>query len=267
MQKSIRRILNTVFLLLKKISFHLFFTRVPHDEQYCNSKQISVLLKPSQTGGARKYLAFVRCGTRHQLIDDDGERNFDIALNLYAKYNNESQNDHEYLIVGGLNKYKAAYQFIDGDLLARYKGVIFLDDDLVMSYSSLSRFLEYCSENNMMLAQPSLSRDSYCSHKHLVNVSGTGWRAVDIIEVMCPYFSAEALKVAIRSFDLSYSTWGLDYIWPKLLGVVPAVVDEYTIKHIRPINSGGDFYKYMRSIGVSPERELKKLRSISIDEI
>jgi hypothetical protein len=79
---------------------------------------------------------------------------------------------------------------------------------------------------------------------------------------MCPFFSAEALRAAVFTFDLSYSTWGLDYLWPKLPGLDPVVVDAFNIKHVRPMESHGPFYEYMKKIGISPRDEATKLREM-----
>ena len=200
MLKNIRKLCKQIILLFNRAKFHLFFKKVPGIEDYCNSKLISVLTNPDQTMPSKDYLAFIRCGAAHQLIDDGGERNFDIALNLYANYMDEKRSGYEYLIVGGINKYKAAYQFINDDLLIRYKGFIFLDDDLEITYSDLSVFLQYCTENNLTLAQPSLTQDSHYSFHYLLNVSSKGWRPVDMVEVMCPYFSTKALRSASSTF-------------------------------------------------------------------
>jgi hypothetical protein len=89
-----------------------------------------------------------------------------------------------------------------------------------------------------------------------------------MVEVMCPYFSSDALRVALNTFDLSYSTWGLDFIWPRLLKVEPVVVDEFAIKHTRPAaRSDGAFYAYLRRIGISPGREQERLRNLSDAQI
>ncbi len=85
-----------------------------------------------------------------------------------------------------------------------------------------------------------------------------------MVEVMCPYFSEAALEVALNTFDLSYSTWGLDLIWPRLLNVSPVVVDEFTIRHTRDVGrSESEFYAYLRRIGISPEREAHTLEKMS----
>ena len=81
---------------------------------------------------------------------------------------------------------------------------------------------------------------------------------------MCPYFSTESLKTVSNTFDLSYSTWGLCHVWPKILNTIPVVVDEFTIKHTRPVSRDGSFYRYMREIGICPLKEKIKLEKIPL---
>lgn len=264
--QSIRRLGRCVVLLINRIGFHLFFTRKPGSGRYCNSKLVYVSKRLAPESPPRTFLAFIRSGREFRLIDDGSERNFDIALNLYAGPDGRAPRQCEYLIAGGLNKYKAAYQFLDDRLLDSYRGIVFLDDDLEMTYSELSGFLAFCGRNALTLAQPSLSHDSYYSHPHLLNMPGGRSRNVHLVEVMCPYFSVEALKTAIFTFDLSYSTWGLDYLWPRLPGIQPVVVDAFEIRHTKPIRDKGAFYTYMRAIGISPRDEETRLRRIPLGE-
>jgi hypothetical protein len=244
-----------------RLKYHLFFKSTPHDGEYCNSKFICMNKQPPRDAANRPYLAIIRCGARHALVHDSSERNFDIALNLYAEADKRCWDESEYVYTGGISKYKAALQFISEELLGKYEGFIFLDDDLKVTYSQLSRFLAYCSAHRFGLAQPSLTPDSSYSHKHLVNVSERGWRPVHLVEVMCPYFSRDALRTALYTFDLSDSSWGLDFIWPRLFSFTPVVVDEFTITHIQETGTGG-FYRYMHNIGVSPRQEMMNLKSI-----
>ena len=254
-----RSLARRAILLFNRIKFHLFFKNVPDACGHSNSKLVSVTKRPPPRSPRRTFLVFIRSGGTCRLVDD-GERNFDIVLNLYAGRRDGSLGNHEYLVSGGINKYKAAHQFIDEELLGAYRGFMFLDDDLEITYSQLSAFLDFCRRNDLQLAQPSQSSDSHCSHELLRHMPGARSRHVDIVEVMCPYFSAKALRAAILTFDLSYSTWGLDYLWPKLPDLRPIVVDAFQIRHVRPMESNGAFYEYMRSIGISPYDELRKLR-------
>jgi len=261
-----RILIEAVILRYNRLRFHLFFKKRPGAGEYCNSKFINVIRQPLEDSASRPNLVIIRCGTRHRLIDDGSGRNFDIALNLYAKADPPYVDDCEYLYSGGINKYKAALQFISEELMCKYEGFMLLDDDLEMTYSQLSRFLAYCSDHGFGLAQPSLTPDSSYSHGHLVNTSQRGWRPVHMVEVMCPYFSSAALRTVISTFGLNESTWGLDFIWPRLLDASPAVVDEFTIRHTKPSGVGG-FYRYMWAIGVSPQRELNRLKQTPVEKL
>jgi hypothetical protein len=268
-QYEIRQVTERLTLALNRLRFHLFFKSQPIKDEYCNSKRIRLLKAPLAEEWTRPYLVIIRCGARHSLVDDGSERKFDLALNWYERPGDPRLVDAcEYSYSGGLNKYKAARQFLNEGLLSRFRGFMFLDDDLEITYSQLNQFLEYCNDQAFRLVQPSLSSDSFYSHKHLVNAKASGWRTVPMVEVMCPYFSGPALRVALKTFDLSYSTWGLDHIWPQVLDVAPIVVDEITIRHTRPVgDSDSAFYRYMRAIGASPQRERQKLRNMSKDRI
>ena len=266
--RGVRNVTDRSLLAANRLRFHLFFKNEPADAEYCNSKRIRLLKKPAEDRNRRPFLAVIRCGANHCLIDDGSERKFDIALNLYAPPKERSLDDCEYSYSGGANKYKGAYQFIDDALLETYRGFMFLDDDLEMTYSDLNRFLEYCWAHGFGLAQPSLTSDSCYSHGHLLNASRSGWRSVGMVEVMCPYFSRDALRLALNTFDLSYSTWGLDLLWPRLLDLEPVVVDEFSIKNTKPVGgSDSAFYAYLRRIGVSPQREAKKLKSMPNEKV
>jgi hypothetical protein len=256
---GLRSLARRTILSLNRIKFHLFFKKLPDAGGHSNSKLVSVTKRPAPGSPQRTFLVFIRSGGTCRLVND-GERNFDIVLNLYAGECDVSLGNHEYLVSGGINKYKAAHQFIDEALLGSYLGFMFLDDDLEITYSELSAFLDFCRQNDLQLAQPSQPSDSHCSHEPLRRKPGVRSRPVEIVEVMCPYFSAKALRAAIFTFDLSYSTWGLDYLWPTLPGLRPIVVDAFQIRHVRPMESNGAFYTYMRSIGISPDDEERKLR-------
>ena len=266
MLQRLRRILESAHLCCNRIRYYLFFKRTPLAGEYCNSKFIRMDKQPPSGKGNRPYLAIVRCGARHELVKDFSERNFDIALNIYSAKEEASWDEYEYVYTGGINKYRAAHEFITEELLDKYEGFIFLDDDLRINYSQLSLFLAYCTTNGFELAQPSLTPDSSHCHAHLVNVSQHGWRPVQMVEIMCPYFSSSALREALFTFRLSYSSWGLDLIWPRLFSFAPVVVDEFPIAHLRPTGTG-DFYRYLRSIGVSPRREMIQLRDIPAETL
>ena len=63
-------------------------------------------------------------------------------------------------------------------------------------------------------------------------------RYVDFVEIMCPVFSTRALRVCRGSFRDSVSGFGLDHLWPALLGGARsriAIIDSVGVIHTRPL--------------------------------
>jgi hypothetical protein len=72
----------------------------------------------------------------------------------------------------------------------------------------------------------------------LFAVPGSLVRRCNVVEVMMPIFSREALRLCWDSFPKCYSAWGLDSVWPLLLRGRPrAIVDAVVAKHLRPVRS------------------------------
>lgn len=256
-RKAARSTLELMILSFNRLRFRLFFKRAPGQGEYCNSRRIrSVRHAAGATG--RRFLVVVRCGESFGLVRDCTTRNFDIALNPYQRPDTQVLADCEYVFSGGVNKYSAFRQFLTKSLLQRYDGFMLIDDDVQMSFSELGSFLEYCRQQSFDLAQPSLTQDSFYSHRELLFSPHQQWRKVKSVEVMCPYFSSKALARLAGSFNLSLSTWGLDVVWPRILECSPVVVDKYQAMHARALGASG-FYRYMRSIGASPDGDLDRL--------
>jgi hypothetical protein len=79
-----RALARNAILSLNRIRFHLFFKKLPDPGTHSNSKLVSVLSRRPPESRARAFLVFIRSGGASRLVDD-GERTFDIALNLYAQ--------------------------------------------------------------------------------------------------------------------------------------------------------------------------------------
>ncbi len=125
-RRRLRRVVDSSVVLAHGLRFHLFFKNKPAAGEYCNSRRIHLGKRPIGDEPHRAYLAIIRCGAKHCVIDDGNQRTFDIALNLYACPDDERLLDRcEYWYSGGINKYKAAYQLIDGKLLHKYRDLYF----------------------------------------------------------------------------------------------------------------------------------------------
>ena len=166
-------------------------------------------------------------------LNYSSDKNFYIDLKKYGRYGqgvNVNVFDFSY---GNLGKWKniSAYmrnqKIFDKD---RYKYFWFPDPDLEMDKEDIWNFLMYCKANKLNLCQPALTYNSKGSHRFLMK-QGEGRREVTFVEVMCPFFSEQALIKNYWTFVLTHSGWGIDLVW----GVENRcyVVDKYTIHHDR----------------------------------
>jgi hypothetical protein len=137
------------------------------------------------------------------------------------------------------------------DLLARdpavfdaYGAIWVPDDDLAIDADGVERFLEIFHREGLSLAQPALADGCFWSHELTLAVRTYAVRFTNFVEVMAPAFSREALRACAPTFALSKSGWGLDYVWPRLLGDPPdrvGIVDATPMVHTRPVGGGGAY--------------------------
>ena len=194
---------------------------------------------------------------------DAKSRRFDVMANFYAGPDSRCWllQCADYVSSGGLSKFSAAKQLLQPDLLDRYLGVLFLDDDIETLFDP-SAFMEFATQQRFDLAQASLSADSVAGHRVCLNHPSCAWRETNFVEVMAPYFSATLLKLAIGDFDRSISSWGLDVLWGVRYGMTHriAIVDLFTMTHRRASDlHSGAFYRYLRSIDIDPLKEARQI--------
>lgn len=191
-------------------------------------------------------------------------RNFDLALRLYSDpgLNRELLDHAEFVMTGGLSKFHAASLFIETCQLQEvYEGILFLDGDLEFDAQQLSHFLSLVHAAGLDLAQPSLTRDSYCYWNVAYHQPRFIFRETSFVEVMAPYLSRRALAKVLPTFSQSISTYGLDLVWPSLVeNAAIGIVDAFRIRHRETVNhSSGAFYNYLRSIGVDLDEEERQI--------
>lgn len=119
-----------------------------------------------------------------------------------------------------------------------YRYVMLADDDLIMSQDRVSIFFANCAALDAKLAQPALTEQSYAGHMILLQNSAFKARAVTFVEIMLPCFRADVLQDLMWTLDLTETGWGwgLDALWPKLLGYEGLfVVDANPAFHTRPV--------------------------------
>jgi len=117
------------------------------------------------------------------------------------------------------------------------------DDDLMTSWADINRMFALCAEYDLMLAQPSLDADCFINHAITRRDPAQVMRFCTFIEIMAPVFSHAALRLCAASFAASRSGYGLDHLWPRLIGMPPtkiAIIDAISVVHTRPIGATYD---------------------------
>lgn len=212
----------------------------------------------------RKNIVIAPCGNKSFLfreywLNDKSERDFDICLLFYHDHINDSElyKDVDFFFHLRGFKYKMLYDlFIDHkpEWLEAYDYFYFLDDDIQICTHDINKMFYLTNAFDADISQASLSQDSFCSWPMFKQNSQCFLRYVGQIEVMAPLFSRNALKACIPSFIDSLSSWGMDSVWPKLLGYPEnklIVFDSIMMKHTLPVG-GGELYN---KLGVDPHVE------------
>ena len=210
----------------------------------------AVVPRARGTGG-RRNLVVLRAGrsslhTGWTRDVDPSERNWDLCISWYdrsCRLGIDPDADFEAMQAED-RKYPALWKlFGAGSAFWRYEHVMFPDDDLRMGWRDINRMFDIVRGNELLLAQPSLLAQSYVLHDLTRQRPDGLLRFTNFVEVMIPVFSREALGVCAPTFGLSPSAFGLDHVWPAMLGMPSAriaIVDGVAVAHTRPMGSAYD---------------------------
>lgn len=215
--------------------------------------------------GSKRFLVMARVGdsSLHKAwIKCSEERNFDLFLEYYGDGSNDYRNDCDFYSEGNETKWPRLYKLIEtwNENIFTYDAVWFPDDDIYMDCLTVNEMFNLFTEYNLLLAQPGLTSDSYWSHFITLGNKKFILRYTNFVEVMAPIFSNEALKLCWETFRKCKSGWGLDSVWPKILGYPDdkiAILDKILMKHTRPIGDG-ELYK---DIDCNPKKERSNIEA------
>jgi hypothetical protein len=196
-------------------------------------------------------------------LADDAPRNFDLLISYYGdqpdRYRNEA--DHYHVMQGPRWPAHDAICKARYETLAAYEQVCFACDDLVAKPDTWNRLFAACRRYDLDLAQPAI--EGPVSHEITRPVEGSKLRYTNFVEIMCPVFSARALRQLCGTFGESVSGWGLNWLWPKLLAGDMwriGILDSVRITHSRPVGEG-TLYSLLSSLGVDPRAEKAALQT------
>jgi len=217
----------------------------------------------NKAGVRRKNLVILRAGdaSLHRGWIAEPNRDFDLFISYYGKQADLHKDDAEYYEMRRGPKWSCI-----GDLLAEHASLIdqydafwFPDDDLAATTETLNRMFGLFHGFGLALAQPALTADSYYSWDTLLQKPRYVLRHVAFVEVMAPLFERGALRACLQTFSESRSGWGLDWVWPQLVGKgrrdAIAILDATPVKHTRPL--GGELYK--NNPDMDPRRDAQQL--------
>lgn len=198
----------------------------------------------------RNNLVVVRAGpgSKHlQWARDvgDDDRSWDLCSSFYGAEEDFGRDPFaEYQVYQPDTKGVALHAlFHRSSPLWAYDRIAIFDDDIMASWAIINELLAICREHDLLLAQPALTPDSYFAHPITLRDEAYRLRFTSFVETMCPVFTREALRACLPTFPVSSMGFGLDNVWPKLLGEPHdriAIVDQTPVTHTRPAASNFD---------------------------
>ena len=214
------------------------------------SRDVQFLKRPSLP--ARPNLVVLRAGdtSLHRkwakdIADED--RCWDLCISSYCSDPAAMLDEADYLThQPHQRKFQAIHDlFFKDSPLWQYDRVWLPDDDLMTKWSDINLMFHLARENDLDLSQPSLLPLEGCFIAHDITRQqpDSVVRYGEGVEIMCPIFSSRALRICRGTFRDSVSGFGLDHIWPSLLGGGPsrtAVIDAVGVIHTRPFGQNYD---------------------------
>jgi hypothetical protein len=174
-------------------------------------------------------------------------RSWDLCISSYGPEAAVPREEAEYRThQPHQRKFQALHDlFFAGSPLWAYDRIWFPDDDLMLGWSDINQLFHIARKFSLDLAQPSLLPVAGCHITHAITRQQPGniLRYVDFVEIMCPVFSARALRLCHGSFRDNVSGFGLDHLWPALLGGARsriAIIDTVGVIHTRPLGQAYD---------------------------
>lgn len=185
--------------------------------------------------------------------------NFDLVLLYYGDNENIAQSyaSHTpYVYMAKGEKYHLLKSFIHNniDFISKYEYIWLPDDDVSISLKDVNRLFSLAKKYKLNISQPAM--EGYISHEITKPIKGNILRYTNFVEVLAPLFDKETLLKVYNTFNLNYSSWGYDYLWPYLLHYPQdkiAIIDDIIMTHTKPV--GQNYSRFPRT----PWEEMNEL--------
>jgi len=191
-----------------------------------------------------------------------GDTNFDLVLLCYDVENTLNISTFlqytPYIFSGKGEKWHLIKSFIQDnlDFISQYSYIWCPDDDVSISPDNINKLFKLANIYDLWICQPSMI--GYVSHEITRPVSNNLLRYTNFVEILAPLFSLNSFLKLYDTFNLTYSGWGYDWVWPFLLGNPIdkiAIIDDITMKHTKPV--GGDYSP--KRFPIPPHQEMNSL--------
>ena len=192
------------------------------------------------------------------LFNHTGESKDSLGENISCDHYISSKTENKGQIFHYINEYLESK-----NLSFNYIGII--DDDIIFKISDFNYMLHIAMQHDLDIFQPSISKDSFFSHRKFVNRSGVMVDYIDWIEIMAPFYKQELFVACKDYFLMTISGQGIDcYLMPVIQKIQnktkTAVIHAITIKHYRPIRSHQRIY----ANGLNNEQEIELIRKEAV---
>jgi hypothetical protein len=211
-----------------------------------------------------KNIVIAPCGNKSFLFQQSWlkqkeQKDFDLCLMFYHEKINDTSlyEDADYFFHLKDFKFHMLYNLLANlqpGWLQEYDYFYFLDDDIEIDTLQINEMFLLSKAMKSDISQASLTQNSFCSWPMFKQNKKTFCRFVGQIEVMSPLFHKDALKQCLPSFIANKSSWGMDSVWPKILGYPEnklIVFDTVVMAHTLPVG-GGELYE---KLGIDPHIE------------
>jgi len=141
------------------------------------------------------------------------------------------------------------------------------DCDLSIGVNELNEFFDISKKYDLYLSQP--CQGGHISHLITMRENGCLLRFTSFVEIIAPLFKREIFYELMFTFNMTYSSAALDFIWPKILGYPKdkiAIIDKIQMIHTKPVGSNYDrfprnprydFYENMERFDLIPEKGIQ----------
>lgn len=134
-------------------------------------------------------------------------------------------------------------KYITPSVCSRYDYIFLWCDDIDIVDFDPCAFLKIMQTNNLQLAQPALTPDSYFTWDiTLQDETYKVGRYVDFVEIMLPVFTPQAWERfwCMMESDKNYRGWGYDLFARSVCRYINmGIIDCQPVKHVRPVGQRG----------------------------